>query len=233
MNFEEYKACVRKWFDGEFTDIWHSMGFDGRVEKFNILEMINRAKVQIYIMATSDSPNFDTSILNAVRQAKRRNVKLHVALHHKVGPLPVLWQEIKSLSDTFHTRVPTELLKRHRETLIADSMMRIEIFTTNRSGIAHWDGITSRKAAQQYPQFEGFIERHFDVEPNTWSNAMAEYYHPQQTGIQEQTSATNGNIIKKQKEIKKIHQSHKHNIKTPSLISKNLPPIRTDNPHQK
>ncbi len=127
FDFDEYRTHVRTCLDAPESLCWTSMGADHLVDKANILEMINHAKVHIYIATYSSTCRYDSDIVKALKNAHERGVSIHVALCHRTGKeLPQIWQDVKTVSTTFRTDLSGDKLDIDNEYLISDDTLRYE-----------------------------------------------------------------------------------------------------------
>ncbi len=127
FDFDEYRRQVRMCLSIPKQESWCSMGADHLVDKANMLEMINRSKVHIYIATHSSSLRYDTDIVTALKAANDRGVPIHVALKHwPKDTLPKVWQDIRPIATTFRTDVDDKHFVVLDEYLIGDNVLRFE-----------------------------------------------------------------------------------------------------------
>ncbi len=132
------RACL---YDAK-PHCWPSSGKEESIAKSNIIEMIRRANDTIYIVATTDSKNFDKETAHALYKAKYyTHAKIYVALHQTSPELPDVWNEIKGYAERFCITVPASELSTHREHVVADDTYRFEVNQGTTSS-PKWMGYT-------------------------------------------------------------------------------------------
>ncbi len=138
-------------------------------EKAKIRELMYQAGIHIYIIAKSDSKNFDDKTVQALKDAWEANVNIYVALYQAGNDLPPVWQEIKKLSEKFKTDVPLAKMIRRNEIIIADDTVRTE--HTDNAGNKT---IQKEKHSAKIDEIAGEF---FDIEPQGLTKAVQEYNH--------------------------------------------------------
>ncbi len=167
FDLKTYQRNLRACFYAETAQSWNSSGADGQIEKANTLEMINRAKDVIYIVACTDSKNFDEDTARALYEAKHRGVEINVIVHKTADDLSSVWKDIQYNATRFHSILPVAELSTTREHVAADNTYRFETFDkeTNK-----WMGITQTHTNQHYEMIHYFFYR------RPWINAVVKHH---------------------------------------------------------
>ncbi len=157
FDIKTYRRNLRACLYETTPQSWKSSGRDGQIDKANIIEMIRRAKNVIYIVARTDSKNFDDETERALYHAKNRGVEINVAVQPTTIFLPNVWRDIKGIATQFcSTVIPSELDK-GREYLVADKAYRCEMRDKTVADTDKWIGITRTNGDSQYAMINHFF----------------------------------------------------------------------------